>query len=701
MSVRCLACYISVFCANMTAICSGYADDLLDFDTQVMPVLTVSGCNTGACHGAAVGRGGFQLSLYGSRPERDFEQITLALEGRRINRIRPDASLIIRKPSEELYHGGGLRLDIDSPGYLRLSHWIAQGAKRLQRRRLTEFQVNVSDSTPEVGQSVQVSPVSHFSDGRQEDCLPWTVLTAADTDALRIRGGLVTPLRPGRHILLARFLDRVETVELLVPLKGHQPTIAESTGDSIDTFINRRLALLRLPVAGSANADSLIRRLSLDLTGTLPSPELRQRYSSNWNADSRRRLIDELMNSAEFYRLQTWLLAQVFSVRSIQDEAAGRMFYEWLASQVQADTPVTRIAHRLVTATGTVSESPESGWYRVHQDPRRQAEYFSRTLMGVRLQCANCHDHPLDSWTQDDYHGLAAVFSRVRVGNGGIRYVETGSVIHPATGDPAVASLPAGNTLTLEGDLRRDLADWLISQGTEYIERVTVNRVWKQLMGRGLVEPLDDLRVTNPATHPQLLNWLVMQLRENDHQLRPLIRLICLSDAYARSSAAKGIPDGFQAFYPAAIPRPMSAEVYSDAVAAVLGNRRSDAGDVSYDGLRRKSRTLDLLGRCTEEECTSSSVAADDLSVQLHLLTGPLLNEQLAATDGPFARRVLTAKADGGVSGLISHFYVRALSREPARGRTASHATASSHTSPSSRASFFPPRRTPQESRPA
>lgn len=642
-------------------------EELLDFDTQVMPVLTSSGCNSGACHGAAAGRGEFRLSLYGSRPAEDFEQITLALEGRRVNRRQPDASLLIRKPSEQLFHGGGLRLDIDSPGYMRLTHWIAQGAQRLRRRTLTEFKVDVSNHSPVIGEAVQLSPKARFSDGELEECLHWTVFTASDEDALLIEGRTITPRRPGRHIVLARFLDQVVPIEILVPLPNAPAPALRTDGKSLDSFVNRRLTLLHLSPAPPATPEALIRRLSLDLNGRLPATQLLKRYRSSWTTQSRQALVDELMQAPEFTAMQTWLMAQVFSVRSIRDEEASRLFYKWIEEQVASERPVTDIARAMVTSKGSPSESPETGWFRVHQDPRKQAEYFSRTLMGVRMQCANCHDHPLDSWKQNDYHGLAAVFVKVRNTNGVIRYADSGEVIHPATKDPAVPSLPSAGRMESDGDLRRQLADWLLSDGSDHLARITVNRIWKQLMGRGLVEPVDDLRSTNPASHPILMSWLVQKLKQNNFGVRPLIREICLSESYARSTSTRGLPNGFAQFYPAAIPKPMTAEIYSDAVQFVIGGDKAGTRTVSWRGLQQESRTLDVLGRCTEEACTSSGISRADLSVQLHLLTGPLVNEQIRAGIGPLAERVRLLRRSGasGVPELIQHYYERALCRQP------------------------------------
>ncbi|MEQ9411038.1 MAG: DUF1549 and DUF1553 domain-containing protein [Fuerstiella sp.] len=655
----------------------------VDFDTQVMPVLTKAGCNSGSCHGAAAGRGEFYLSLYGSRPEQDFDQITRSLEGRRVNHRRPELSLLLQKPTEQQSHEGGTRLDIDGAGHALIRRWIAEGATRIQRRTLHHFKFSADHPRPAaVGALVHLTARAAFSDGTTEDVLPVTVLTADDPSAVRIDpDGTVTVLRPGRHLITARYLDQVTPLELLVPLTGADPgtTFSDSTSidandtvttSPIDRFINSRLSLLGLKRAAGAADATLVRRLSLDLTGRLPTVEVAEHFAADQSADRRQQLIERLMASEAFVDYWTLHLAQLLRVNGFKaDHEAVAGYYNWLRQAVADDRPLTLVARDLLLATGSVTQNPPASFYAVTADPRVQAEFVSQAFLGVRLQCANCHDHPLDFWTQDDYHGLAAIFARVKTGPV-IQVSRSGQVIHPATGEPAVPKIPGAGFLTDSEDGLPVLAEWMTAKTNPYFGRAAVNRIWKQLMGRGLVEPVDDLRITNPATHPELLDWLTAEFADHDFRPKHLIRLICLSDAYARSSMRLPGQPHLPAWYATAISKPLSAEVYLDAVSDVTGTRQSVSPQtrsvraVSLAGLTAKSAALDLLGRCTVgEACADAAVTGDDLSVQLHLLNGALLNQRLADPAGALMQSL---QQGSDVADLITLFYKKAYSRPPA-----------------------------------
>ena len=314
-------------------------------------------------------------------------------------------------------------------------------------------------------------------------------------------------------------------------------------------------------------------------------------------------------------------------------------------------------------AAGSTTESGPANFYNVAGDARGQAEFVSQIFMGVRLQCANCHDHPLDAWTQDDYHGLAAIFARMKRG-AEVRESTTGEVIHPGTGEPAFAKIPGGQLLPPEANYRAEFSDWLTSDKNAYFSKAIANRVWSHLMGRGLVDPVDDLRVTNPATHPELLNWLATDLTSHEFKLRHMIRRICTSDVYARGAIATSDPATTAEFYVTAIPKPMSPEVFLDAVADVMDVSSTDFAidrAVSFSGLVNASEPLDLLGRCAEA-CESSTVDRTDLAVQLQLLNGEVLNERLSAENGTLMKAVKSGEA---AESLINDFYVRAFSRPP------------------------------------
>jgi hypothetical protein len=515
----------------------------------------------------------------------------------------------------------------------------------------------------------KLNATAKFSDGSVVDVLPWTVLTPNDPSGISIDApGVAALLRPGRHLIMARYLDQVRPLELLVPWTGNvkPSTIAAvaTAPTGIDNFINLRLEEVGLAAAPTVNDAGFVRRLTLDLTGRLPSPSVMEQFVESAAADKRSELIDQLLQSEEFSDFWTYRLALLLRVPQKRgNPAAAKVYYDWLHDCVRRDVPLNEVAEQLLMAVGSASESGPANFYNVAGDARGQAEFVSQIFMGVRLQCANCHDHPLDAWTQDDYHGLAAIFARMKRG-AMVRESTTGEVIHPATGEPAVAKIPGGRLLSPEANYRTEFIEWLTSDTNAHFSKATANRVWSHLMGRGLVDPVDDLRVTNPATHPELLDWLAKDLTSHEFKLKHLIRRICTSDAYSRGAIANSDPATTAEFYVAAIPKPMSPEVFLDAVADVTGVSSSGFVNdraVSFAGLVDASEPLDLLGRCPEA-CESSAVDRTDLAVQLQLLNGEVLNARLSAEDGTLMKAVKSGQA---TQSLIHDFYLRAFSRPP------------------------------------
>ena len=644
-----------------------------DFDTQVMPILTKAGCNAGSCHGAAAGRGGFHLSLYGSRPATDFAEITLSLEGRRIDRIHSERSLLLLKPTEQLSHEGGTRLEIDGCDHQTIQRWIASGAKRNESRRLQQFtltavpQETAANNDATLGQrQFQLIANATFSDGTIDNVLPWTVLTPDDPSGVSVGStGVVTLLHPGRHLIMARFLDQVRPLELTVP--WHIPRTTQPRSHppaSVDEFIEARLAEFGLTAAPAADDFAFIRRVTLDLTGRLPSPSAVQKFSGERGYDKRSLLIDRLLQSDEFVDFWGHRMAMLFRVGQITgNPAAAKEYYLWLLRCVKHGFPLTKVARKVLLAEGSARNCGAAGFYYAASDARTQAELVSQVFLGVRMQCANCHDHPLDAWTQDDYHGLAAVFARIRRGDV-ISISGTGDVIHPATGEPAIAKIPGGPFLVGDADHRAALATWMTSRENPYFAKSFVNRVWSHLLGRGLVDPVDDFRVTNPATHSELLDWLAQDFVDHDYQLRHLIRRICTTQVYARgvtSGSHEPIPPEF---YASAMARSLSPEVFADAIADLSGpesTQRDDRRAISFDGIMDSSGSLELLGRCTDS-CESPVIQRANLAVQLELLNGAGFNSALTARNG-FLKQTLAL--DQPFRKFINDCYLRVFSRPP------------------------------------
>ncbi|MGN6544237.1 MAG: DUF1549 domain-containing protein, partial [Aureliella sp.] len=488
------------------AILAGQSEPVGDFDMHILPILSKAGCNAGACHGAAAGRGGFHLSLLGSDPAADYEAIARALEGRRINLAKPELSLLLAKPTGRLDHGGDVVIEPGSLAEQRLLAWIQAGAPRGSPRRLTGLSVSprrvIADALPA---EVPLEARAQFDDGSEEDVTGWTIFTATDPDAVEIAGQspVARLTRRGQHVVMARFLGRVVPIHLIVPLSDERIDFTgEPQANFIDAEVLKTLSVLRLAVSPPADDASYLRRASLDLTGRLPDPALAEAYLSNRDPNKRTRLIDAMLSSDAFVDYWTLRFARQLRIHALPGETAGVEAYAgWLRGEIARGASLADMATDLLTATGDAHAIGPANFGRMFGDARQQAELAGELLLGVRLGCANCHNHPLDRWTQDDYHGLAAIFARLERGRY-VKWASRGAVTNPRTGEPAIPRIPGDRYLEPDSDHRADLARWLTEEGKHSFAKATVNRLWQAMFGRGLVEPTDDLRDTNPATHP-------------------------------------------------------------------------------------------------------------------------------------------------------------------------------------------------------
>lgn len=663
--------------ADGTATAITTSPSQVDFQNDLIPVFTKNGCNTGACHGAAIGRGGFRLSLYGGDPKSDYQSIVQQLAGRRINLSKPDQSLIVLKPTEFIAHGGGTIFDVESSSAELLINWVRQGAHWESSRQLQSVDVSPQKHVADaIGKPVSFGATARYSDGTTRDVTEWTIFTAEDSSAVKIdeESASATILRRGRHIVVARFLSEVVPIELLTPLTDAKLNLAgQQQANFIDQQILATLETLGLPPSETIDDTTFLRRISLDLTGRLPSIKKAQRFANDGDkqaGDRRLQLVDELLGSDEFNQYWTLQLARLLRIRTqAGDATAANAYHEWLARQVASNTPYDDLARTLITSVGDSAVLGPPNFYRTVKDAREQTEFFSELFMGSRLRCANCHNHPLDHWTQDDYHGLAAIFAKIEPGRI-VKLRPSGQVIHPRTQEPAALRIPGGNFLAADAkDARLDLANWLTAKQNPYFAKAIVNRLWKHMMGRGLVEPADDFRATNPATHPVLLTKLADDFVKNGYDLRHTLRTIATSASYARSANATAANKDDDRFYSHAARRPLEAEVLADAISDVLevsekyGDRAEGTRAVALVDPKIPSQTLDVLGRCgREESCESSTGSVGGLRQQLHLLNGGLLNKRIS-TAGSRLRRLV----NDGVEpmAIVTEFYFAALGRQP------------------------------------
>jgi hypothetical protein len=650
----------------------------VDFDSQIVPIFTKAGCNVAACHGAAAGRGGFHLSLWGLNPDADYTSIVRQYKGRRVNLAQPQQSLLLLKGGGQMDHGGEDALSQAAGGEHRLVTWIRGGARRESKRKLAELLVSPAGTTRvRIGQAVTLKATAVYDTGAREDVTQWVVFAADDPGSVILNDEhpMASVTRGGRHVLLARFMNRVVPVVLLAPLSDNEPTFPDSQRlNEIDDHVLTALEVLGLPTSPPADDRTFARRLFLDLTGRLPSPGQVHAFVSENSPTKRSALVDHLLESDAFVELWTYRLATLLRIRSQpKDRVGAATFHQWLRQQVRGSTPYDELARQLLTSQGDTHEVGPANFYRVVSGARNQAEYVSELFMGARMRCANCHDHPLDRWTQDDYHGLAALFAKVEQGRI-VRLGTRGAVSHPRTGQTARPRIPGEDFVDEIADPRTLLADWITREDNPYFAKAIVNRLWRMMMGRGLIEPTDDVRPTNPPSHPELLEFLANDFVANEYDLRHTLRMIATSAAYARSAIATDLNRSDQMFYSHALVRPLESEVLADALAEVTGvwERYGDQPQgtraVSLSDPQLPSQSLDVLGRCSREQSCEAQPTAMTLTQSLHLINGRLVNQRLRASEGRLRKLIDAGKSNDGI---VRDFYLRALSRPPSQAEAA------------------------------
>lgn len=677
MKLRLIALVLLVFSAPQQR---GHAQAAIDFATDVVPVLTRYGCNSGACHGASAGRGGFHLSLLGGDAETDYATIVRQFEGRRVNLAHADRSLLLAKPTGDLDHGGDVLFEPESAPAKLLERWIASGAKRGTGLKLISIAITPDRFVTEMqSPTVQLQSNAHFQAQDRtliRDVSQWTVFMPTDPSAVTINEEHVATIhRRGMHVVLARFLDHVQPLSLAIPFFDQASEIplqnepATVNGDRIiDYEVNRLLGQLRLPVSPAADEATWFRRVTLDLTGRLPTPDETDEFINDRAIDKRATTIDRLLHSEGFIDYWTLRFARLFHLHSLPNETAGTVaFADWIRQCVKEDVGFDEMSEQLLTASGDSHQVGPANFARMVPDARAHAELTGRVFLGIRIGCANCHNHPLDRWTQDDYHGLAAIFAPLNRGRH-VLMSPRGEVTNLRTGQPAIPRIPGNRDLdSSTHDHRNELAAWLTSEGKRAFAKAMVNRLWHSMFGRGLVDPTDDIRDTNPATHPELLDSLAQDFIAHGYSLRHTLRRIATSQAYGRGAAlAENAID--DKFYSNRSARPFMPEVLADAIADVTGVANRFMG---HEPMVRAvlivdplvpSTALDILGRCNRPvACDESQPQSPGLAADLHKINGDLINAKLAATSGRLHKLIASGATDRQI---VDQFYRLAFGRQ-------------------------------------
>jgi hypothetical protein len=675
----------------------------VSFRNDVMAVLSRAGCNQGPCHGNQNGKGGFKLSLRGEDPAADFATLSRDMLARRTNPLRPEDSLVLLKPTAALPHEGGRRFLPGSPEFRILRDWIAAGLPPDPPETPVLRRLEVSP--PE---QVIVAPLDHlrlqvraiFSDGSVRDVTRLAVYEPSNQAATVTPAGEVRRQQLGDTTILVRYLDRQAAVALaFVPARPGYVWRDVPEANYIDHHVFARLRVLRLEPSALCSDSVFLRRVYLDALGILPTPKEAHGFLNDTRPDKRARQIDLLLDRPEF--ADFWALKWSDLLRNeekVLDRKGVQVFHDWLRQAFLQGKPLNDLARELIAARGSTYSHPEANFYRALRDPQARAEAFAQVFLGVRLQCARCHNHPYDRWTQRDYHSLAAFFARVQYrivenarrdkfdkhefdGEQVVWMAREGEVIHPRTGETLRPLFLGAATPEFDpaADRLRGLADWVAAPDNPFFARAQVNRVWYHLLGRGLVDPNDDFRASNPPVNGPLLEALTQDFVAHRFDLRYLVRTIMNSRTYQLSAAPNDTNADDDSHFSRALVRPLQAEVLLDALAQVTG------ATVKFNGYAAGLRAGQLAGvrafrqrdsRPTEGErflavfgkperllsCECERSDDTTLNQAFQLLTGELLNTMLGEHDNRLGRLLAAGRSD---TEIVEELYLAALCRQP------------------------------------
>jgi hypothetical protein len=666
------------------------------FRNHVQPILAKNGCSAGACHGAAAGQNGFKLSLRGYDDEGDFLALTRGAFGRRIIPSDPGRSLMLLKPTGAVPHKGGKRFEVDSLDYRVLSQWIAAGAPgpKAGDPRIVRIEISPAHAVLQPGAPQQLSVHAFFSDGHSEDVTRWAKYTSANESVSQVNeAGLVKVAGYGEGAVTAWYLSRIDISTITVPFTNNVPPRVFARArrrNFVDDLVLEKLQSLKLPPSPRCTDADFIRRAFIDTAGTLPSAEEVRRFLADKSSGKRDKLITSLLNRPEFADYWTYKWSDLLLVSSSQlRPSAMWSYYNWIRNNVAANTAWDVFARKVVTAQGSTLENGAANFYVLHDDPRAMSETTSQAFLGMSINCAKCHNHPLEKWTNKQYYQMANLFARVRSKNGAedgenvIFVANSGDLVQPLTGRPQPPAPLDGKALPLDSaeDRRAPLAQWLVSRDNPYFSRAIVNRIWANFMGVGLVEAVDDMRITNPSSNEKLLSAMAKFLADQHFDLKVLMRTILQSETYQRAS--KPLPQNAAdtRFYSHYYPRRMMAEVMHDAIVQITGvptqftrdrrNANAGLGEKYPLGLRAiqlpdtqtDSYFLKAFGRPERDKtCECERTAEPNVTQVLHLANGDTINAKLAAKDNRISK-LLEMKTPN--EKIVDEVYLGALARYP------------------------------------
>jgi len=657
----------------------------ISFKLDVMPVLMKAGCNTGSCHGSASGQDGFHLSLFGFDPDSDYHNITRELAGRRINLALPEYSLIVLKALGKVQHTGGEPLTEDSEQFRTLLRWLKAGVPKDSKDvakptgiRSMPKQIVLNGK----GATQQLTVHVTYSDGTDRDVTSLAVFRSNNGTSATVDGnGLITADERGEAFIMARYASFSTGTQTIVVPKNLPHKFPKSVKEHnyIDTLVHTKLKKLRIAPSEICSDEQFLRRIYLDIVGLLPDRAAYDRFMEGNGPNKRAALIDELLGRKEFVELWVMKWAELLKIRSVNNRFSYKstmQYYGWLQNRIANNVPIDEVVQELIASTGGTFKNPATNFFQVETNTLKISENVAQVFMGMRIQCAQCHNHPFDQWTMDDYYSFANFFSRI-----GRKKAEdpretiiydrsSGDTKHPVGNRVLAPKFLGGATPVINGSTKRRqyLADWLTSPDNPYFSKNLSNIIWAHFFGRGIVEPVDDVRISNPAVNPELLDELGKRLVKYNYDFKALIRDICNSHTYQLSTKANSSNLADESNFSKAPIRRIRAEFLLDCISQVTGTQDK------FKGLPKGARAVQIadgsvsnyflttFGRSSRETvCSCEVVTEPNLSQALHLINGNTVNKKVI--EGALVKRLLDEKKSE--MEVVEDLYISCLSRKP------------------------------------
>lgn len=674
--------------ATVPVVVQSVAARPVSFVREVMPILSRAGCTQGTCHGSAKGKNGFKLSLRGYDPDYDYHALVDELGGRRFNRVDPDQSLMLLKSGGQIAHKGGAVMPIPSPNYKLVRQWIAEGVRNDIKTTKRVSRLEILPSVPNVtlpGMTQKTLVIAHYPDGSTRDVTRHAHFTSSGSEIMTATpSGKLEALRRGEASLLVRYEGQYASVgaTVLGDRRGwawqSQPQL-----NYIDKLVDAKLQKYKAVPAPLCDDAAFLRRVSIDLTGLPPTPEQVRAFLADKTPTTAKRtkLVDKLLGSPEYVDRWTNKWADLLSANSkFLGDAGVRKFRNWIQHAVATDQPYDQFVRSMLTASGDAYEAAPANFFRVNRNTETATENVTQLFLGVRFSCNKCHDHPFEKWTQKQYYQLGAFFARVGFKPGSQNGDETifakdnGEVLHPKTNLAVVPAVPVGRmpktAALVTEDRRAGFADWLTSADNPFFSRAMVNRLWSYLLGKGIIDPVDDIRAGNPPSNPELLEALNADFVKHGFRLKPVIRTIVLSRTYQASLATNKWNVDDTNNFSHAMPRRLEAEQLFDALNQATGTRSKFAGmpegtratqlpdaNVGGDGF------LSLFGRPPRESpCECERTSNVSLGQALNLINGPTISDAIANPNGRLATFIKTNPTDAQ---LVEEVFLSTLCRKP------------------------------------